>query len=64
MRIAVLVVGLSAFTLATGCSVRNDRVVEKPVPSTTQTTQRTTVSEPVPGYPAATTTTTTTTPVR
>jgi hypothetical protein len=62
MKPALAILVLAACSLATGCSVRSDRVVEKPATSTT--TQRTTVTEAPPGYPAATTTTTTTAPAR
>ena len=58
----VALIAVAACTIAAGCSIRSERVVEKPAASTT--TQRTTVTEPVPGYPTATTTTTTTTPTR
>ena len=58
----VALIAVAACTMAAGCASYSERVVEKPRPATT--TQRTTVTEPVPGYPTATTTTTTTTPAR
>ena len=57
MRPVAIIIS-AAVIFAAGCSVRSDRVVEKPASTTTQ---RTTVTEAVPGHPTATTTTTTTT---
>jgi hypothetical protein len=62
MKSVLAIVAVVACSLAAACSVRSDRVVEKPAPTTT--TQQTTVTESAPGYPAATTTTTTRTPAR